>query len=362
MPYSVSPRLARPERRAEADHVLGDLDAEQLGRDQVPDLVQGDRDAAIPKTTASTPSRYISRSPARPCHDGDRLPTSSSRARARAQASAASTLGAGRAPPPPARERARRPGARRCRRCRGTDPAGEEGARRTPRSPRCTRPGTSRPAAPTRRASRDGGERLVVERLEVQVCGRSSRSGGRGAGHPVGPAPGRARSAAACPAASLRDRRAVDELDHRVDDRLRVHHDVDAVEGHVEQQVRLDDLEALVDQGRRVGRDQRAHVPGRVRQRLLGRHVASSVAAPAAERPSAGGEHQPLDLAAAPAAQALGQRRVLGVDGHDLPRRRGPRHERAPDDQRLLVRQREDAAGAQGRQRRRQTDRRRSCR
>ena len=34
---------ARPHRRAEADHVLGDAHAEPLGRHEVPDLVQGDR-------------------------------------------------------------------------------------------------------------------------------------------------------------------------------------------------------------------------------------------------------------------------------------------------------------------------------
>ena len=39
--------LPGPDRRAEADHVLGHADAEPLGRDQVADLVQGDghRDA-----------------------------------------------------------------------------------------------------------------------------------------------------------------------------------------------------------------------------------------------------------------------------------------------------------------------------
>ena len=74
--------------------------------------------------------------------------------------------------------------------------------------------------------------------------------------------------------AGLGERRAVDELDHRVDHRLRVDDDLDPVERDVEEQVRLDDLQALVDQGGGVDRDDRAHVPGRVRQRLLGRDVA----------------------------------------------------------------------------------------
>ena len=59
-------------------------------------------------------------------------------------------------------------------------------------------------------------------------------------------------------------------------DRLRVHDDVDPVVRDAEQQVRLDDLEALVDQGGRVDGDDRAHRPGRVGQRLRGGDVAPS--------------------------------------------------------------------------------------
>ncbi len=44
MPYSVSPLLRGPDRRPEADEELGDLHAEHLGRDEVPPLVQHDRD------------------------------------------------------------------------------------------------------------------------------------------------------------------------------------------------------------------------------------------------------------------------------------------------------------------------------
>jgi hypothetical protein len=82
----------------------------------------------------------------------------------------------------------------------------------------------------------------------------------------------------------LGDGRAVAELDHRVNPLLRVHDDVDGREGHVEEQVRLDDLQALVDQGRRVRGDDLAHRIVRVRERLLGRHLAQLLARPAAER------------------------------------------------------------------------------
>ena len=57
--------------------------------------------------------------------------------------------------------------------------------------------------------------------------------------------------------------------DQRVDDRLRVHDDVDPLVRRAEQPVRLDHLEALVHQRRRVDRDLAAHRPGRVRERLL---------------------------------------------------------------------------------------------
>ncbi len=73
--------------------------------------------------------------------------------------------------------------------------------------------------------------------------------------------------------AELGHDRAVDELDHRVDELLRVDDDVDAVEGDVEEQVRLDDLEALVDQRRGVGGDDPAHREVGVGERLLGGHV-----------------------------------------------------------------------------------------
>ena len=61
---------------------------------------------------------------------------------------------------------------------------------------------------------------------------------------------------------------AVVELDQRVDDRLRVHDDVDRGVGDAEQVMCLDHLEALVHQRRRVDRDPPAHLPGRVRERL----------------------------------------------------------------------------------------------
>ena len=61
---------------------------------------------------------------------------------------------------------------------------------------------------------------------------------------------------------------AVDEPDGGVDDALRVDDDLDRVVVDIVQPVRLDDLQALVGERRRVDRDLGAHRPGRVAQRL----------------------------------------------------------------------------------------------
>ena len=121
----------------------------------------------------------------------------------------------------------------------------------------------------------DGRKRVVVERARTSsaapcVQSTAAAASGTRSGQPSASAIGSRMSGGD----SLGDRRAVGELDHRVDDRLRVHDHVDALVRDVEQQVRLDELQALVDQGRRVGGDQLAHVPRRVGQRLRRRDVA----------------------------------------------------------------------------------------
>ena len=138
-----------------------------------------------------------------------------------------------------------------------------------------------------------------------------------------------------------------DELDHRVDHRLGVHDDVEGVVRHVEQQVRLDQLQALVDQRRGVGGDDLAHVPGRVGERLRRGHVGELGAAAAAERSAAGRQHEATDLLGAAAAQALRERRVLGVDGDELTGPGEGLDEGPARDERLLVRQREGGAGGE---------------
>ena len=69
--------------------------------------------------------------------------------------------------------------------------------------------------------------------------------------------------------AKLRKHRGVGGFDHRVDDRLRVDHDLNVVVRGAVEVVRLDDLEALVHQRRRVDCDLAAHRPVWVRARVL---------------------------------------------------------------------------------------------
>src|SRR6185437_10167802 len=90
--------------------------------------------------------------------------------------------------------------------------------------------------------------------------------------------------------------------------------DIDVVVRDVEQQVRLDDLETLVDQRRRVARDDRAHRPGRVGERLLGGYRGQLVPVATAEGAATRGDDEPAYLLARSRTQALRQRRVLGVD------------------------------------------------
>ncbi len=193
-------------------------------------------------------------------------------------------------------------------------------------------------------SQRHGGKGLVVERVERPAMRHRPVEAGRGIGHPLRPGQAPCDRQAHVRRAGMGQRRAVHELHQRVDHRLRVHHDDDPVHRHVEEQVRLDDLEALVHQRGRVDRDDRSHRPGRVRQRLRQGDLAQLVTGPAAEGPSAGCEDQPPDLLGPSPLQSLCQGRVLGVHRHDLSGCGGSLHQRPADDQRLLVRQRQQAA------------------
>ena len=122
--------------------------------------------------------------------------------------------------------------------------------------------------------------------------------------------------------AEVGERGAVVQVHDGVDDRLRVHHHADALVGHAEEVMGLDQLEPLVHQRRRVDGDLAAHLPGRVGERLLAGHPLELLRAPAAEGPAAGREDEALDAPGALGADQLVEGRMLGVD-RNHPRARG---------------------------------------
>ena len=105
----------------------------------------------------------------------------------------------------------------------------------------------------------------------------------------------------------LGDGGAVGELDHRVHDRLRVHHHLDAVVADAEQLVGLDHLEALVHQRRRVDGDLRTHRPGGMGQGVVDGDVGQLGLGAAAERPAGRGEHDAAHPVAARARPGAGR-------------------------------------------------------
>src|SRR4051794_3499191 len=105
--------------------------------------------------------------------------------------------------------------------------------------------------------------------------------------------------------AEMRERRAVDERDESVDDRLRVHDDVDRVVRRAEEMVRLDDLESLVHQRGRVDGDLAAHRPCRMLERLLDGDVLELGACATPEGAAGRGDRQALDGPRALAGEQL---------------------------------------------------------
>ena len=124
---------------------------------------------------------------------------------------------------------------------------------------------------------------------------------------------------------------------------------VDLIRGHVKQPSGFDDLQRLVEHGRRIDGDLPAHVPVRMLERLLlGRHE-DILLLPRAERTAAGRENQTLGPVGPRALQALENGAVLAV--HRQQRMpcflRRLRHQLAAGDERLLVGQQHALAAPQ---------------
>ena len=145
----------------------------------------------------------------------------------------------------------------------------------------------------------------------------------------------------------MRQRGAVAEADEAVDDGARVHDDVDLLVRDVEEEVRLDQLQALVRERRRVDRDLRPHRPGRVRECLVHAHCFELRERSVSERAAGSGEDERVDgLGARPSRHWKTAECSLstGSSSASAPLPGGDR-EIACGDEALLVRERErDAA------------------
>src|SRR5581483_3917984 len=84
----------------------------------------------------------------------------------------------------------------------------------------------------------------------------------------------------------LRHHRAIGELDHSMNDRLRMNENVDLFRGQTKQACRLDYLETLIHHRCRIDCDLLSHAPVRMLERLLQRCLFDTGSRPGAERPA----------------------------------------------------------------------------
>ena len=169
--------------------------------------------------------------------------------------------------------------------------------------------------------------------------------------HPLGPGERISDRDPHVGTAELGEHRAVDKLDQRMDHRLWVDHDIKLFRRQSEQVVRLDQLEPLIHQSRRIDRDFGAHRPIGMRDGLGRGGSADGFGRRGAERATARGQDDSCDIVGAASRKTLKNRIVLAVDRQQGRAARGSciGHQRAGGDQSFLVRERDRAPGLDGR-------------
>ena len=142
-----------------------------------------------------------------------------------------------------------------------------------------------------------------------------------------------------------------------MDDRLAVKQHFNLFRGQVEQMMSLDDLQGLVHQRRRVDRDLRPHVPGRMIEGLVDGHLGQRLQRNIPQRASGGRQHDLLNLVVMSGRHGLKNRRVLAIDRQHVNAggTGAVHHEFARHDQRLFVGERQRFFRVDGRQCRRQS-------
>ncbi len=154
-----------------------------------------------------------------------------------------------------------------------------------------------------------------------------------------------------CP--QLRDHRTIGEFDHAVDDRLRVHQNVDLIRRQRKQIRGFNDFETLVHHRRRIDGDLLSHAPVRVFQGLRKRRLLDIGNGPGPERPARGGDDDAKQLFPIAGTQRLKQCVMLGIRGQDAGAGRGGAlHEEITcANKAFLVRKRNRRAPIHGRER-----------
>src|SRR5689334_6559047 len=96
--------------------------------------------------------------------------------------------------------------------------------------------------------------------------------------------------------AKLREHTAVNELDERVNDALRMDNYLDPIVRQPEQEMGFDHLERLVRERGTVDGDFAAHAPGWMAQRVLDRRARELIGRPFAKRTTRGSDDGPADI------------------------------------------------------------------
>ncbi len=193
---------------------------------------------------------------------------------------------------------------------------------------------------------------MAVGFLEVEPAGRGKRQALDRGLDPLRPGQRMGDGHAHVGRPELGQDRAVDIFDETVDQTLRMDQDGEPIRAHAEEMLGLDELEPLVHEGRGVDRDLGAHRPGRVADRLLGRHPRHLGKRAGAERAARCGQDDPPDARAA--LEHLEDCIVFGIDRqeHGAAARGGRCHQDSGRNQRLLVGKGDRRSGLDGGKRR----------
>lgn len=200
-------------------------------------------------------------------------------------------------------------------------------------------------------------ENVFVDRFEGPFGRRGPIAPGSDVRNPIRPGEGQCNRQSHIWRTCLRQGGAIGELNHRVHDRLRMHDDIDAVDGDIEEEVRLDHLESLIHHRCGVDGHQRPHVPRWMSQGLVGGDRGQFPCTRAAKRPTTCGEHQASHLTRPAATQALCNRGMLRINRHNLARRSRRLNQRTADDERFLIGQGQSPPTGEGGKRRFQAGR-----